>query len=326
MTPLPALYLRMLRYRVAAMIWMFMLLGVALHGEVTLGLALVAASLVLACSYVCATCLNDIADEDVDRINHPGDAGRPLVVGAATRTDLWTVAVAAGLVTLLAAVPLGPQGIAVAVASLALAHAYSLSPVRLSYRTYLALVGLSIAYVVVPYALGVVVADASPGVRDIVLCSGLFLLFYARINLKDFRDRAGDAAYGKPTFLLRFGKDATCATSAATLAIGSILILIGLDGAVVETALLAIFPAAIFAMLHRLWRSTDEAAEQIAIGLGARMGNGFLISCLTLLLLRAAAAPLEHRIVVLALLAVVYGGSVGLLAIRPQEIVIGYKA
>ena len=37
---------------------------------------------------VSATALNDLADERIDKVNHPRDAGRPLVEGTATRRDL----------------------------------------------------------------------------------------------------------------------------------------------------------------------------------------------------------------------------------------------
>ena len=48
---------------------------------------------------------------------------------------------------------------------------------------------------------------------DVGLLLGLCVLFFARIILKDIRDRLGDAAHGKPTALLRLGKSATCAVS-----------------------------------------------------------------------------------------------------------------
>ena len=47
------------------------------------------ATVSLAAGYVVATTVNDIADRDVDLINHPLDAGRPLVTGTATPRDLW---------------------------------------------------------------------------------------------------------------------------------------------------------------------------------------------------------------------------------------------
>lgn len=106
--PLPLLFVRMLRYRVAAMVWMFMLLGVAYHSALDrLDLAYLWAALVLAVSYAAATCLNDIADVDVDRVNHPGDAGRPPVTGEASRIDLLRVYAAAFVLTVGFVVPLG---------------------------------------------------------------------------------------------------------------------------------------------------------------------------------------------------------------------------
>ncbi len=78
------LYWRLLRYRVAVMIILFMLLGAAWHGGLrTIGLPVILMILALASSYVGATSVNDIADREIDEINHPGDGGRPLVTGAA---------------------------------------------------------------------------------------------------------------------------------------------------------------------------------------------------------------------------------------------------
>ena len=82
MRKLPRLYLVMLRYRVAAMVALFMLLGAAQEGRLEPGLRHLLAALALASSYVSATALNDLADEEIDRVNHPRDAGRPLVEGA----------------------------------------------------------------------------------------------------------------------------------------------------------------------------------------------------------------------------------------------------
>jgi 4-hydroxybenzoate polyprenyltransferase len=45
----------------------------------------------LASSYVCVTTVNDIADKDIDRVNHPRDAGRPLVTGEAQERELYVL-------------------------------------------------------------------------------------------------------------------------------------------------------------------------------------------------------------------------------------------
>ena len=83
-----ALFLRMLCWRVAVTLWFFLLIGAAAQGPLRPGVALLLAAASLSASYVVATTVNDIADRDVDRINHPRDAGRPLVTGSASEREL----------------------------------------------------------------------------------------------------------------------------------------------------------------------------------------------------------------------------------------------
>jgi len=131
---LPRLYVVMLRYRVAAMIALFLLLGAAREGPLELGLPYLFAALALASSYVAATALNDLADEQIDRVNHPRDAGRPLVEGTASRRELLVLHVVASAATLAAAVPLGLRAVGLIGVSLVVSQVYSARPVRLSYR------------------------------------------------------------------------------------------------------------------------------------------------------------------------------------------------
>jgi 4-hydroxybenzoate polyprenyltransferase len=70
-----ALFLRMLRWRVAVTLWFFLLIGAAAQGPLKPSIAFLFAALSLSASYVVATTVNDIADRDVDRINHPRDPG-----------------------------------------------------------------------------------------------------------------------------------------------------------------------------------------------------------------------------------------------------------
>ena len=324
---LPLLFVRMLRYRVAAMVWMFMLLGVARHGALDrFTLDYLWASLLLASSYVAATCLNDIADVGVDRINHPGDSGRPLVTGEAGRHNLLQVYVIASVLAVGFAVPLGLAGLSLAGLSLLIGWVYSVGPVRLSYRTYAAPLVLSIAYVLVPYLLGLVAAGERPAASDLGLCAALYLLFLARINLKDFRDREGDRQYNKPTLLLRFGKDRTCLISLVALAAGGITLGANLRPPAAVAVILSLYLVAIGSRLHALWRAGDERSEQVAIGLGARAGNGLLISVLTFLLLADSGAPPANVTIMMGVVAVLFGVDFAVLVRRPEQIVIGYKA
>lgn len=315
----------MLRYRVAAMIWLFLLLGAA-HpaGFDALSLSLGLATLALAASYVAATSVNDLADEALDRVNHPRDSGRPLVSGDATRSDLRRLHLVACGVALLAAAPLGSSALALVALSLAIGVAYSVRPLSLSYRTWLAPLVLSLAYVAIPFTLGATAAGRDFVAADGTLVAALLCLFLARIVLKDFRDRAGDRLYGRPTLLLRFGKPATCAVSFACLAAGACLLATAL-GELALVPFVAAFTAAIAWMLQRLLHAPEGRDEQVAIGLGARMGNGLLVGVLVWLVLGGEQAPAEQKLFALALVAAAFGGGFLALARRPTEVVLGYK-
>lgn len=320
-----SLFIRMVRWRVAVTLWFFLLIGAAAQGPLRPGIALLLAAASLSASYVVATTVNDIADRDVDRINHPRDAGRPLVTGAASERDLWrTNAIAAPLALAAAAAAGGPL-LAVSAASLAIGYAYSLRPIRLSYRTWLAPTILAVAYAIVPYALGLLAAGGGVDRLDVLLCAALYALFLARINLKDFRDRAGDAAYGKPTLLLAYGKRVTCAVTGVALLVGCAALAVAFGGHPGVVTIVSLFAAVILWMLRRLLRATDPREEQIAIGLGAKMGNGLLACTLAALILRAQGAPESFQLLVMAFVALVYASTVITLAGRPDDIEIAYK-
>ena len=317
------LFARMLRYRVAAMIWLFLLLGAA-HpdGIEAFSVSLALATLALAASYVAATSVNDLADEEIDLVNHPRDSGRPLVSGDATRAELRSLHLVASGLALVAAAPLGGRALALVALSLAIGVAYSVRPLSLSYRTWLAPLVLSLAYVAIPYSLGAEAAGREWVGADLVLAGALLCLFLARIVLKDFRDRVGDRLYGRPTLLLRFGKTVTCGVSAAGLAAGAALL-----GSAMPLLLpfVAAFAAAIGWMLLRLLRAPEGRDEQVAIGLGARMGNGLLVGVLVWLLLDGSGAPPSQRVFALVLVAAGFGVGFFTLARQPGDVVLGYK-
>jgi 4-hydroxybenzoate polyprenyltransferase len=317
------LFWRMLRYRVAVMLWMFMLLGTGLS---ELRLDYVWAGLVLACCYVTATCFNDVADQAVDRINHPRDNGRPLVSGDASPHQLLVLGSVSAALAVLFAVPLGWPGVVLALVSLLVGHGYSLRPARISYRAwYLAAPVLSIGYVVVPFLLGVFASGRTVSWHDVGFCAGLYLLFVARINLKDFRDRDGDAAYGKPTLLLRYGKTATCVVSAVALLAADVVLLLVLRPYWFVGLAFQVYVGAAAAMLVALWRAGDRRDEQIAIGIGARMGNGLLICILAVQALEHHAASTSDLLIVTGGLTAAFALSFATLVIRPDEVEIGYK-
>ncbi len=317
---------RLLRYRVAVMIILFMLIGTARQGgPTTIDLPVVLAMLALASSYVSATSVNDIADREIDEINHPGDKGRPLLTGAANVADLWLVFGVASVLAVTLALAVGPLAAGIIALSLLIGALYSLEPLKLSYRTFLAPLTLAVAYVGIPYWLGVVVAEGRLETSDLPLVAALYLLFVSRIVLKDFRDREGDARYGKPTFLLRYGKPATCLASFAALCMGDIV----LSAALAETwwlaALLQPYVVGATIMLRRLYKVTGRKDEQLSIGVGARMGNGLLTTLLGVLVLASHDAdPVVQSTFGLALMAFYMVNFIDFLR-HPDRAVIGYK-
>lgn len=223
------------------------------------------------------------------------------------------------------AAPLGSGALVLAGVSLAVGWIYSLPPLLLSHRSWLAPVVLGVAYVVVPYSFGVLVRDVPLRGSDFVFAAALFALFVARITLKDFRDREGDVLYGKPTLLLRFGKGATCLVSLAALCLGDALLVSFLQPPPFLFVLVQAFALGVASRLLALWRASEPRAEQIAIGIGARVGNGLLLSILAWLVLSAQGASVAERSAVVIVLASAFALSFLILVSRPDQVVIGYK-
>jgi 4-hydroxybenzoate polyprenyltransferase len=178
--------------------------------------------------------------------------------------------------------------------------------------------------VLVPYTLGVELAGARLGRGDLAFAGSLYLLFVARIVLKDFRDRAGDAAYGKPTLLLRHGKRLTCVVSLVALAAGLSLMAYALHD-VLPVVAVVVLGATVAGRLRALARASTPADEQVAIGIGARAGNGLLVCVLCWLLLRSSGADTAGSVLAMVLLTGAYSAAVTALVLRPEQVVIGYK-
>ena len=153
----------------------------------------------------------------------------------------------------------------------------------------------------------------------------LYALFLARINLKDFRDREGDGRYGRPTLLLRFGKRTTCLVSVAALLVGDALLLAAVRPSAPMALIIEVFLGAAGWQLRALWNTEGARAEQVAIGIGARVGNGLLIVVLGGLVLRHQGATAADQAIVALALAALFGVGFWSLASRPEEVLIGYK-
>ena len=153
----------------------------------------------------------------------------------------------------------------------------------------------------------------------------LCLLFAGRIILKDFRDREGDAAFGKPTFLLKYGKRTTCLASLCALCTGDALLVASLADNRWLAVLLQLYIVSIAVMLYRLYRLGGRKDEQLSIGVGAKMGNGLLVTLLGALILSNQGADwITQFIFVLALTAIYMLNFIDFLR-HPERAVVGYK-
>jgi len=317
----------MVRPRAAITMWTFLVIGLARHAGSTISTDLVWATIALAASYAVATSVNDLADVEIDRINGLRDRSRPLATGAASAADLRWTAATAGAIAVAAAVPLGAPGLAVIGLCLSVDVAYSATPARLSRRWTLAPIALTIAYVALPYLLGIVVAHGTwRAATDVPLVAGLCILFFARIILKDVRDRLGDVAQGKPTMLLRLGKDATCVVSSVAAAVGIAVIVFAIRPPSPVVFAITLDAVAIVWMLARLRNTTDPTAELVTIGTAARAGNAILIAVVAWLLLSSQGAPPDQASLVIATLTVVAAVGFLDLALRPERARVAYKS
>lgn len=316
----------MLRYRVASLLLPFLLLAPALHGRLqSFRWSFVAGLIALCGSYVVATCLNDVFDLEVDRINHPNAVDRPLVTGQATSRQLLLIAAVVAVVALAASLFTGPLGVAAISISLLLNVAYSVPPVRLCARAGAAAPVLAFAYVALPYGIGLAAAGLVPDWFDARVVACFMVLFCGRMLLKDFRDRRGDAAFGKRTFLLTYGKRTTLVVVGSCIVVGDALLLTVLPSNPVLIAAIESYFVAILLQLRRLWEAETLDDERVAIALGARMGNAVVLTLLGFVLLGAAGATGAELALLVLVFAAMFWLSFAYLATRTTEAITAYR-
>jgi 4-hydroxybenzoate polyprenyltransferase len=285
------LYATTLRWRSSLTLVVFMLCGAVWHGLSAVTPQLLLGAVAIASLYASLVSVNDLADEAIDRINLRGFRDRPLVSSGASRRELRVVAGAAAVVSIAAGFLVSPMIGALLLVSLALYAEYSLPPLCVSHRTWLAAPYLALGYVLVPYLVGVVVSGGRLGAHDAVFLPALVLLFLSRSLLKDLRDRWGDATHGKRTLVLVHGKGAVCGLSIASLSAGMTLLAVALFPAH-PWAAFAVLPYAVGlgAFQARLLGTGVLRDEVLIVLLAARISNGMLLTVLGLLFAQQAGA------------------------------------
>ena len=302
---------KMLRFRSVLVLVLFMLLSVALHTDSKLISApyILAGIVMLAFSYLCATCVNDLVDWKIDLINLKDNTERPLANGSASRKQLVILAIIGAIVSIGVAFSLSLLIGVVMIVSIVLNTFYSLPPIRIAYRAILTPFYLSFCYVAVSYLIGYLLvneaATASP--FEWLYLLAFYSFFVARISLKDFRDRKGDAAAGKPTILSKYGKLTVILLSSSAALTGTvILIYMSVSDIWILLTLIA-FATSIGVVEYRLYHSKKLNQELLAVAYGARMGNGLLLTYFGWLLLKGSHASQDVLVIFMLTMIILYG-------------------
>ena len=286
------------RPAVVALVALFTTIGLAQAGAPTSGSRFVHAFVVVVALLLFAVAVNDIADERIDRVNLAASE-RPLVARSSTRFEMIVVAATAAVVALAASTTLHGPAFLIAAGGLAALRRLLVAS-GTGGRPRCARADAVAGRVRCDSVSARHLRGARASARgDIALLAGLYAGFVGRIVLKDFRDVRGDALFGKRTFLVRHGRRATCAFSAAFLAAGvSVLPFVR---AVTPTLVVSYlgFLAATMLLLRQLARSTNARRDAALITGIAILGRGMLVTLYAHFAMAAAnwgiACHVEHR-------------------------------
>jgi 4-hydroxybenzoate polyprenyltransferase len=309
------LRLLVLLVRPAVMVLLALYAGLGLaqggRGEDLVALAKVLA--VVAAFLLFSVACNDLADEEIDRVNVPGE--RLLASGVLTRREFAVIGATAGVAALAASVTLGWAATVVTAGGLGVSAGYSLRPVRLADRGAVASLVLPACYVAVPYVLGVLAAGGGRGLLrpgTLMLLAGLYLGFIGRILLKDFRDLRGDALFGKRTFLVRHGRGRTCGVSAGCWLGGTGILLVSVPR--LTTALAgaeAACAAGALVLLYALATDRGPRRDEAVIAAIAITGRGMMLLLLAhLSMMSAHWSIIRYDAVIAALTLLTFGPAV----------------
>ena len=225
---------------------------------------LVLVGVLLAGPLVCATsqAVNDWFDRHVDAINEPN---RPIPSGRMPGRWGLYIAVLWTLLSLAVALVLGPVGFVAAGAGLLLAWAYSAPPLRLKRNGWWGNLACGLCYEGLAWITGaaVMAAGALPESRSLVLALLYSLGAHGIMTLNDFKSIDGDRQMG----------------------IGSLPVLLGVDGAARTACIMMAGPQAVVVVLLQHWGANGHAlavAGLLAVQLG--------------LMARFLAAPRERAI------------------------------
>ena len=265
--------------------WAFMCGVVSVPGAMAPErLPVLAVGLLLAGPLICGTsqAVNDWFDRHVDAINEPD---RPIPSGRIPGQWGFYIALAWTLLSLCAAVLLGPVGFAAAAFGLLMAWAYSAPPTRLKRNGWWGNAAVAICYEGVPWFTGAAIAAAALPDWRIILVAGLYSIgAHGIMTLNDFKSVRGDEAMGLRSLPVQLGVETAARLACWVMALPQVAVvaLLMLWGrplyAIAVTALLA---AQLALMLRLLKAPRERAAWYNATGTTLYV-LGMLVSALCL--------------------------------------------
>jgi 4-hydroxybenzoate polyprenyltransferase len=267
----------------------------AVKPTATISIQFLLGAVMIGALYMSATCFNDVADEEVDKVNLVNDVSRPLVTTNVTSHQLKILGVVALAIASLAAILISPAYLLVVVSGIVLSLLYSLPPFKISHRGILAVLWLPLSYVVLPFLAGAFIQGSIHSMSLRVLVA-MYLCFIGRILLKDFRDYEGDKQFGKLNFLVRHGPKQTCLAAASAWLLGDLFFCAAL--ARNYPVLAIIIQPMVLAVLYGLYllayekRYSRKLLEVLFIG---RIGNAVALALLATLTLQAFQYPERQK-------------------------------
>lgn len=273
---------------------------------------------VLLLAYAHAAAINDLSDEEVDKINLKArhEADRPLVNNTASRRQLVVLVVCLTIATLLVAMLLSWWFVVIALIALVFNGVYSLRPFRVSGRGVLAQLLLPVMYVGFPTAITVAIVGTVT-LQMIVVMVGAYMVFVGRLFLKDIRDEIGDKQTGKLTYIVRHGLKRTLVQSGVWIVAGSWWMLVAL--VVGYADMLPLFLALIVSNVMAVWalrrcyhaRSLDT--KLLYVAMAGRAATLWVFSVIVWSVLVATSLALWQKYSFLALgVAIFFFGIVAL--------------
>jgi chlorophyll synthase len=177
----------------------------------------VAAGVLLAGPLVCATsqAVNDWFDREVDAINEPQ---RPIPSGRMPGRWGLYVAIAWTLLSLVAALAIGPWVFAAAAFGLALAWAYSAPPLRLKRNGWWGNAACGLCYEGLAWITGAaVMSGGAPSLESLILAALYSAGAHGIMTLNDFKSIEGDARMGIGSLPVRLGPQRAAQVACAVM-------------------------------------------------------------------------------------------------------------